>query len=137
MILYYAPMQGKSAARRQYKQLLIRDILGHIFQAAIQYLTQLVERVRRYRHILLQPLDGRVAHAVLEPQRIGRRSLQFHRFPQRRIANHTKAPFTGFIMTAIMAIPIWLLFSHAEFFETNLHLQTVFGGILNGLRTVL
>ena len=81
-----------------------------------EYLAQLVERVRRYRHILLQPLDGRVAHAVLEPQRIGRRSLQFHRFPQRRIANHTKAPFTGFIMTAIMAIPIWLLFSHAGFF---------------------
>ena len=106
----------------RYNRLLIRDILGHIFQAAIQYLAQLVERVRRYRQILLQPLDSRVAHAVLEPQRIGRRSLQFHRFPQRRIANHTQAPFTGFIMTAIIAIPIWLLFSHADIFETNLKL---------------
>lgn len=68
--------------------LFVGDVLRHIFQAAIQDRTQLIQRMCRYRHIGLEALNGRMAHAVFEPQSISRYLLFLHRFPQWRIMDH-------------------------------------------------
>ena len=83
---------------------LVGNIYGDILQPAIQYLAELIECMSRNRHILLQALDSRMAHPMFEAQRVRRSALCRHCFPKRSIANHNVSPFTGFIMTAIMAI---------------------------------
>ena len=72
--------------------LFVGDVLRHIFQAAIQDRTQLVQRMCRYRHVGLEALDSRMTHAVFETQGIGRHLLFLHRFPQWRIVNHRLRP---------------------------------------------
>ena len=71
---------------------IVGDKLCDGIQTAMQDVTQLVERMRGDGHILLEPLDGCMTHAVLEAERVCREALRRHRLPERFIANHNSIP---------------------------------------------
>ncbi len=47
--------------------LVIGDVLRNILQAAVQNRTQFIQRMGRYWHICLEPLNSGMAHTVLKP----------------------------------------------------------------------
>ena len=77
-----ANMNSSTVLHPQIVELLfVGDVLCHIFQATIQNCTQFIQRMCRYWHIGLKALNSCMAHAVFEPQSIGRYLLLLHRFP--------------------------------------------------------